>query len=38
MSYLSFNRLRAHDLFYGGHVVVTESAAKKLNEFYGGEE
>jgi len=38
MSYLSFNRLRAHDLFYGGRVVVTESAAKKLNEFYGGEE
>jgi large subunit ribosomal protein L4 len=34
LSYLSFNRLRAHDLFYGRKVVVLESAAKKLNEFY----
>jgi large subunit ribosomal protein L4 len=31
---LSYNRLRAHDLFYGGKIVVTESAAKRLNEFY----
>jgi large subunit ribosomal protein L4 len=38
LSYLSYNRLRAHDLFYGQKVVVTESAAQKLNEFYGGEE
>jgi large subunit ribosomal protein L4 len=38
LSYLSYNRLRAHDLFYGHKVVVTESAAKKLNQFYGGEE
>ncbi|MFP4113765.1 MAG: 50S ribosomal protein L4 [Spirochaetota bacterium] len=38
LKYLSFNRLRAHDLFYGQKVVVTESAARKLNEFYGGEE
>lgn len=38
MSSLSYNRLRAHDLFYGTKVVLTESAAKKLNEFYGGEE
>jgi large subunit ribosomal protein L4 len=37
MSYLSYNRLRAHDLFYGKKIVVTESAAKALNEFYGGE-
>ena len=34
LSYLSFNRLRAHDLFYGRKVLVLESAAKKLNEFY----
>ncbi len=34
LSYLSFNRLRAHDLFYGRKVVVLESAAKQLNEFY----
>lgn len=38
MKYLSYNRLRAHDLFYGRKVVVTESAAQRLNEFYGGEE
>jgi len=31
---LSYNRLRAHDLFYGGKLVLTESAAKRLNEFY----
>lgn len=34
LSYLSFDRLRAHDLFYGRKVIVLESAAKKLNEFY----
>lgn len=34
LKYLSFNRLRAHDLFYGRRVVVLESAAKQLNEFY----
>jgi len=33
---LSFNRLRAHDLFYGRTVVVQESAAKNLSEFYAG--
>lgn len=31
---LSFNRLRAHDLFYGRNLVIQESAVKKLNEFY----
>lgn len=35
VSFLSYNRLRAHDLFYGKKVVVLESAARKLNEFYG---
>jgi large subunit ribosomal protein L4 len=34
LSFLSHSRLRAHDLFYGRSVIVTESAAKKLNEFY----
>jgi large subunit ribosomal protein L4 len=34
LSYLSFNRLRAHDLFYAKKIVVLESAVKKLNEFY----
>jgi large subunit ribosomal protein L4 len=31
---LSFNRLRAHDLFYGRKLIVLESAVKNLNEFY----
>ncbi len=34
LKFLSFNRLRAHDLFYGRKVIVLESAAKQLNEFY----
>ncbi|MFP4362629.1 MAG: 50S ribosomal protein L4 [Spirochaetia bacterium] len=34
ISFLSYNRLRAHDLLYGKHVVVLESAVKQLNEFY----
>lgn len=32
---LSYNKLRAHDLFYGKKVLVLESAAQKLNDFYG---
>lgn len=32
---LSYNRLRAHDLFYGKKLVITESAAKQLGEMYG---
>ena len=35
LSFLSHCRLRAHDLFYGRSIIMTESAAKKLNEFYG---
>jgi large subunit ribosomal protein L4 len=35
LSYLAYNRLNVHDLFYAKHVVVMESAAKQLNEFYG---
>jgi large subunit ribosomal protein L4 len=34
LSFLSHSRLRAHDLFYGRTIIMTESAAKKLNEFY----
>jgi large subunit ribosomal protein L4 len=37
-SHLSYNRLRAHDLFYGKKIVLTESAAQRLNDFYGGQE
>ncbi len=32
--FLTYNRLRAHDLFYGRKVIVLESAAKNLSEFY----
>jgi large subunit ribosomal protein L4 len=35
LSSLSYNRLRAHDLFYGRKIVLTETAARKLGEFYG---
>lgn len=35
ISFLSYNRLRAHDLFYGKNILVLEGAAVKLNEFYG---
>jgi len=34
LSFLSHSRLRAHDLFYGRSIIMTESAAKKLNDFY----
>ena len=37
LSFLSFNRLRAHDLFYGRKVIMLESAAKNLAVFYGSE-
>ena len=32
--FLSFNRLRAHDLFYGRKVILLESAVKNLSDFY----
>lgn len=38
LTFLSFNRLRAHDLFYGRRVIMLESAAKNLSSFYGAEE
>lgn len=34
VSFLSFNRLRAHDLFYARKVVVLEGAVKNLSDFY----
>jgi large subunit ribosomal protein L4 len=37
LSFLSYNRLRAHDLFYGRRVILLESAAKNLNAFYGAQ-
>jgi large subunit ribosomal protein L4 len=33
--FLSYNSLRAHDLFYGRRILILESAAKNLNVFYG---
>jgi large subunit ribosomal protein L4 len=35
LSFLSYNRLRAHDLFYGRRVIMLETAAKNLSGFYG---
>jgi large subunit ribosomal protein L4 len=37
LSYISYNRLSAHDLFYGRRVLMLETAAKNLCEFYAGE-
>jgi len=34
LKYLSYNRLEAHELFYGRQVIMLETAAKNLNEFY----
>lgn len=34
LSFLTYNRMRAHDLFYGKHVLVMETAAGSLNTFY----
>jgi len=38
LKYLSYNRLEAHELFYGRQVIMLETAAKNLNEFYGAKE
>jgi large subunit ribosomal protein L4 len=37
VSVLSYNRLRAHELFYAGHVLVLRNAAVKLNGFYASD-
>ncbi len=34
LSFLSFDKLRAHDLFYGRRVIMLETAAKNLSAFY----
>lgn len=36
LQFLSYRRLSAHELFYRTKLLMTESAAKKLNEFYAG--
>ena len=33
--FLSYNRLRAHDLFYARKIILLEGAATNLTEFYG---
>ncbi len=38
LNLLSFNRLEAHDLFYARRLLLLETAALKLNEFYGSSE
>jgi len=38
VKYLSYNRLQAHELFYSRQVLMLETAAKKLNEFYSEKE
>lgn len=38
VSFLSYNRLRAHDLFYGRKIIMLETAAKNLSSFYNKED
>ncbi|MDR2782742.1 MAG: 50S ribosomal protein L4 [Treponema sp.] len=38
LTYLSYNRLNAHDLFYAHSVIALETAVKNLNDFYGQKE
>jgi large subunit ribosomal protein L4 len=35
LNFLSYNRLRAHDLFYARQIIALEGAVKNLNVFYG---
>lgn len=35
LSFLSYNRLNAHKLFYGKKIVLLETAVGNLNDFYG---
>ena len=37
LSFLSYSRLRAHDLFYSKNVLVMETAALSLGDFYNSE-
>ena len=34
LSFLAYNRLEAHDLYYGRKVIILESAVKNLSDFY----
>ena len=34
LTFLTYNRLNAHDLYYGRKVIVLESAIKNLSDFY----
>ena len=34
LTFLAYNRLEAHDLYYGRKVIILESAVKNLSEFY----
>ena len=34
LTFLAYNRLEAHDLFYGRKVIILESAVKNLSDFY----
>ncbi len=34
VSFLAYNRLEAHDLYYGRKVIILESAVKSLSDFY----
>ena len=38
LSMLAYNRLRAHDLYYGRKIIMLESAAKNLADFYAENE
>jgi len=37
LDFLSFNRLTAHALFYCQKLLLLETAATKLNDFYGAD-
>ena len=34
LTFLAYNRLEAHDLYYGRKVIILESAVKNLSDFY----
>lgn len=38
VSYMTYNRLNAHDLFYTEKLIILETAAKNLNDFYAVKE
>lgn len=38
VSYMTYNRLNAHDLFYTKKLIVLETAVKNLNDFYATKE